>query len=85
MKRDDDLEKTIADLIERKYAAPEGSAERCLVMRELAGLRYSREEAGPIMEDVDPLEWGATTPNPVAPGSQPGKVLPLPRGPRRIS
>jgi hypothetical protein len=52
-------------------------------MRELAGLRYSREEAGPIMKDVDPLEWGAMTPNPVAPGSQP--VLPLPRGPRRIS
>ena len=46
-------------------------------MRELAGLRYTREEAGPIMEDLDPLEWGAVTPNPSAEG--PGLVLPLKR------
>lgn len=55
------LEKTIA---ERKYAAPEGSAAYRLAVRELAGLRYIREEAGPIMEDLDAWGWGAVTPNP---------------------
>src|SRR5262249_3772689 len=35
-----DLEpKTIADLIRRKYAAPQGSAERAFIKRVLAGLR----------------------------------------------
>jgi hypothetical protein len=57
------LEKAIADLIERKYAAPEGSAAYRLAVRELAGLRYSREEAGPTREDLDPWGWGAVTPN----------------------
>jgi hypothetical protein len=32
MKRDEELEKTIADLIERKYAAPEGSAAHRLAV-----------------------------------------------------
>lgn len=47
------LEKTIA---ERKYAAPEGSAAYCLAVRKPAGLRYTREEAGPIREELD--AWG---------------------------
>jgi hypothetical protein len=71
------LEKTIVDLIERKYAAPEGSAAYRLAVRELAGPRYTREEAGPIMEDLDPWGWGAVTPNPSAEG--PGLVLRLQR------
>jgi hypothetical protein len=57
----DDLEQTIATLIERKYAATEGSAEYRMVMRQLYGLRHTREEAGPIMEDLDPMGWGAMT------------------------
>src|SRR5262249_26038854 len=55
-----ELEAIIADLIRRKYAAPEGSPERQLVLRELAGLRSSWELAGPIMEELDPKEWGVT-------------------------
>jgi hypothetical protein len=51
---DPELEKTIAELIERKYAAPEGSAEYLQAKRALAGLRDSYEDAGPIMEDLDP-------------------------------
>jgi hypothetical protein len=57
--RDDGLEMTIADLIKRKYALPKDSPEYLLLMRELAGLRYSYEMAAPIMEDLDPWEWGA--------------------------
>jgi hypothetical protein len=58
------LENSIAELIERKNNATEGSPEYELAMRCLAGLRYSREDAGPIMEDLDPYGWGATTPLP---------------------
>ena len=43
--------KTIADLIKRKYAAADGSAERRMAVRQLTGLRYSYEEAGGIIED----------------------------------
>ena len=78
------LEKTIADLIERKNAAPEGSAAYRLVLRELAGLRYTYEEAGPIMEDLDPLELGATSPIPrVSDPEGPAQVLPLQHTQRR--
>jgi hypothetical protein len=55
---DPELEKIIADLIAIKNAAPEGSAAYLLAKRALAGLRYSRELAGPIMEDLDPYDWG---------------------------
>lgn len=77
---DPELEKTIADLIER----PEGSAARRLAVRELAGLRYSREEAGVIIESLDP-HWGdECVPNPgVDPGTPTGMVLPLQRRQRR--
>ena len=71
---DPELEQIIAELIERKYAAKEGSAEYRLAVRELAGLRCSRELAGPIMEDLDPRGWGATSPNPPVPDPE---VLPL--------
>jgi hypothetical protein len=57
---DEELEVVIADLIRRKHAAVEGSAEYAMVMRQLSGLRDSREEAGPIMEDLDPFGWGST-------------------------
>jgi hypothetical protein len=55
----DDLEQIIADLIDRKYSAEEGSAEYRMVMRQLRGLRYGYKDAGPIMEDLDPDGWGA--------------------------
>jgi hypothetical protein len=48
--RDEGLEQTIADLIERKYAAPKGSIAYRLAVSELRVLRYTREMAGPIME-----------------------------------
>ena len=53
----DDLERTIAALIRRKNALPERSRERQLIDRELTGLRYSYEEAGGIIEDLDPWGW----------------------------
>jgi hypothetical protein len=48
----------------------------------LAGLRYSREEVGPIMEYLDPYDWGATSPNPEVSDPE-GLVLPLQRPSRR--
>jgi hypothetical protein len=53
-----------------------------MIKRQLAGLRYTRELAGPIMEDLDPWEWGAMWPNPPVPDPE-GKVLPLQRPRRR--
>ena len=56
---DGDLESIIKDLIERKDALPEDSPEHSFVVRQLIGLRYSREEAGGIIEDLDPMGWGS--------------------------
>jgi hypothetical protein len=50
----------IEALVERKNAAPENSAERKLCERQLIGLRYSHEDAGGIIEDLDPIDWGST-------------------------
>ena len=55
----DNLEQTIADLIARKNAAVEGSAEYRMAIRQLIGLRYSYKDAGPIIEDLDPFGWGS--------------------------
>ena len=54
---DDDLanlRKTIADLIEAKHEAVEDGPERRFMVRRLADLRFSREEAGGIIKDLDP-------------------------------
>jgi hypothetical protein len=51
---------TIRTLIERKRDLPEDSVERRFVDRQLAGLRYIREEAGGIIEDLDPFGWHET-------------------------
>ena len=75
---DNELEQTIYDLVKAKYAAREGSAEYLLAVRELAGLHGTYEMAGPIMEDLDPLEWGTMSPNPLVPDPE-GKVLALRR------
>ncbi len=45
-----DLQQTILRLVRRKNALPENSAERRLIERELTGLRYSYEDAGPIID-----------------------------------
>jgi hypothetical protein len=56
--RDEELEAVIGALVARKNAAVEGSAEYRMAMRQLAGLRYTRELAGPIIEELDPY-WGS--------------------------
>ena len=67
-----DLEQTIADLIDRKKKLPEDSAEYQLIERELTGLRYSREDAGGIIEDLDPFGWGVTCrPHKASPATEP--------------
>jgi hypothetical protein len=65
-----DLEQTIADLVDREKALD----------RELTGLRYSREDAGGIIEDLDPFGWGATCrPLTATPAQGPRQVLPFRR------
>jgi hypothetical protein len=72
------LEQTIADLIDRKKNLPEDSAEYQLIERELRGLRYSREEAGGIMEDLDHFGWGGyCRPLPATTATEPRQVLPF--------
>ena len=45
---------------QRTMSRENGSdTERQLIVRELSGLRYSYKDAGPVMEDLDPIEWGA--------------------------
>ena len=51
------LEQTIADLVARKYAAPEGSAEYRMAVNQLTGLRLTDEDAADIIEELDP--WGS--------------------------
>jgi hypothetical protein len=55
----DELENIIRDLVERKNALPEDSPAHRFVVRQLTGLRYSRKEAGGIIEDLDPMGWGS--------------------------
>ena len=57
-----ELAETIAALIKRKKALPEGSAERALIVRELTVLRYSREDAGGIIEDLGSVRLGGDVP-----------------------
>ncbi len=57
----DDLEQTIAALVERKWAPGTTRAEREMLNRVLNGLRYTYEEAGPIWESLD-ISWHATPP-----------------------
>jgi hypothetical protein len=53
-----ELEQTIAALITRKNAATPGSAPYRMAVRQLTGLHRTNEAAGPIIEELDPLEWG---------------------------
>ena len=54
-----DLEQTIDALVKRKRAALVDSAEWHLANNALIALRYSYEEAGGIIEDLD-RDWGTT-------------------------
>jgi hypothetical protein len=54
-----DLEQTIADLVDRKKELDIDSPEYQLINRMLTKLRYSREDAGGIIEDLD-RDWGST-------------------------
>jgi hypothetical protein len=56
---DEELERVIAALVARKDAAAAGSAEHQMAVRQLRGLRYTYENAGPIIEDLDPDGWGS--------------------------
>jgi hypothetical protein len=73
-----DLEQTIADLVDRKKALDIDSPEYQLINRMLTKLRYSREDAGGIIEDLDPFGWGATCrPLAATPATEPRQVLPF--------
>ena len=54
-----DLERIIDELVYRKKKLDLDSPERQLINRILTGLRYSYEDAGGIIEDLD-RDWGAT-------------------------
>jgi hypothetical protein len=73
-----DLEKIIDDLVYRKKKLDLDGPERQFIDRILTGLRYSREEAGGIIEDLDPFGWGATCrPLESSPATGPRQVLPF--------
>jgi hypothetical protein len=44
--------------VRRKNVAPFDSAERAFYERQLRALRYRFEEAGDIIEGLDPDHWG---------------------------
>ena len=54
-----DLEKIIDELVYRKKKLDLDSPEYQLINRILTGLRYSYEDAGGIIEDLD-FDWGST-------------------------
>ena len=54
-----ELHRLIAPIVARKNAAAEGSAQRLMAVRQLQGLRNTREEAGPIIESLDRDAWGS--------------------------
>jgi hypothetical protein len=73
-----DLEKIIDDLVYRKKDLDLDSPEYQFINRILMGLRYSYEDAGGIIEDLDPFGWGATCrPLAASPATEPRQVLPF--------
>jgi hypothetical protein len=53
-----ELERTIEQLLRQRDEAPDDSAERRMAVRQLQGLRRSYEEAGALIEDLDPMGFG---------------------------
>ena len=73
-----DLEQTIDALVHRKKKLDLDSPERQLVIV-LTGLRYSYEDAGGIIEDLD-RDWGSTARRLRAtPATESRQVLPFRR------
>jgi hypothetical protein len=77
------LESVIRRLVAEKNATAEGSPERALCVRILTGLRYSYEQAGPLIEYYDP-DWGSyCSPLPgahienITSGKPAGEVVPM--------
>jgi hypothetical protein len=62
----------------RKKKLDLDSPECRFIDRILTGLRYSYEDAGGIIEDLDPFGWGATCrPHKASPATEPRQVLPF--------
>ena len=59
IRMNDELENTIAEMIKRKNAAPEGSAERKFYTRQLQGIRFTREEAAQAAKVADSTRLSA--------------------------
>jgi hypothetical protein len=75
-----DLEKIFDDLVYRKKNLDLDSLDYRLINRMLTTLRHSREDAGGIIEDLDPFGWGATCrPLESTPAQGPRRVLPFRR------
>jgi hypothetical protein len=75
-----DLEQTIDALVYRKKKLDLDSPERRFINRILTGLRYSYEDAGGIIEDLD-FDWGATVrlaDDAQSPRPADSRVLPFP-------
>ena len=70
------MEETIDGLDYRKKKLDLDSPERQLIGRILTGLRYSYEEAGGIIEDLD-RDWGATCRPLASSAAEPRQVLPF--------
>jgi hypothetical protein len=76
----DDLERTIADLVERKLRAELDSPEYTLANNALIALRYSVTGAGDLIEDLDPDAWATYRRFAASPSTeQQPKVLPFRR------
>jgi hypothetical protein len=58
IKGGEDLVRVISALLKQRNSAPEDSPEHRMATRQLQGLRYSYEEAGGIIEDLDYWGWG---------------------------
>ena len=63
-------------LVDRRHASRPDSSERELSERALRGLRYSHEDAGGIIEDLDP-NWGCYCHPNTATAEPQGLILPL--------
>jgi hypothetical protein len=75
-----DLEKIIDDLVYRKQKLDLDSPEYQFIDRVLTGLRYSCEEVGGIIEDLDHFGWGGyCQPLPATTATEPRRVLPFRR------
>jgi hypothetical protein len=52
----DELRRTLVDLVERKHAAPAGSAERAFIVRQITGIMHKRMPAYDIICEIDRLQ-----------------------------